>query len=69
MANEEYKCPVGIENIFVALQEQGGGHRIFVARGTSRNISHASADELAWIFDRFPSVKKVFLAGKHTEDV
>ena len=69
MANEAYKCPVGIDNIFVALQEQCGGHRIFIARGTSRNLSHASPDELAWIFNRFPSVKKVFMAGKHPGEV
>ena len=56
-------------NVFLALEPQEGGRRVFIARGTSRQLSHASPDELDWIFEQFPSVKKVFLAGKHTEGV
>ena len=56
--------PVAPENVFIALQEQLAGHRIFLACGSDRKLRHAAEDELAWIFEQFPSVKAVFLDGK-----
>lgn len=56
---------VSPENVFVSIQAQSGGHRIFVARSTSRNISPASSDELAWLNEKFPWIDTMCLAGEH----
>ena len=63
------KIAVEVENVFIALKPHCGGCRVFLARGGDRRVSPASSDELEWIFDQFPSVQKVLLAGEHKEEV
>ena len=56
---------VAPENVFVSIQAQSGGYRVFLARGGDRCISPASPDELAWLNQRFPWIDTMCLAGEH----
>ena len=57
--------PIAVENVFLALQRQTGGKRIFIARGTSRNIGPASDGEVESVMHSFPWVREALAAVEH----
>lgn len=56
---------IDLRNVFVSVEPQEGGLRLFCARGTSRELSQAGKDEVAWLMEHYPGIEKMILAFEH----